>query len=412
MFKPSSKTMSTQVVLFTSKRLKNGEHPIMIRVIKDRKPKYFSIGESCHPNLWDTKNNCPKKAHPHKKELELKIDIKKNEVKKLLLDMENEKADFSLDEFGQKYKASNKRITLFSYLNELIEGLTKEGRMGYATSHKDLKRVLLAFRGGKDFQFSDIDHPFLRKFEQDCRIKNFKDNTIGVYVRTLRAVYNKAIKDGYAKKATYPFDDFKVARLRNETKKRAISKADVKKIEALQCVEHSRLFHSRHFFLFSFYCSGINFVDVALLQWSNFKEYGDKVILTYTRRKTDKNFVIQLLPPAIEILNFYKANKTGDYVFPYLDKEKHNTPLSIENRLHKTKTQVNRDLKELAQQAGIDETITTYVARHTFATTLKRQGVSTSKISELMGHDSEKTTQTYLDSFENDDLYEATKALL
>lgn len=404
--------MSTKVVLFTSKILKNGEHPIMIRVIKDRKIKYFSIGESCHPNLWDAKNNAPRKAHPQRKELELKIDLKKNEVKKLLLDMENEKQDFSLDEFGHKYKASTKRTTFFSYLNEIIDELTKEGRIGYAVSHKDLRRVLLAFRDGRDFQFSDIDQAFLRKFEQDCRVRHFKENTMGVYFRTLRAVYNKAIKDGYAKKASYPFDGFKVARLKNDTKKRAIRKEDVKKIEALQLTAYSRLFHSRNFFLFSYYCSGINFVDVAKLQWSNFKEQGDKVMLSYVRSKTDKLFLIQLLAPAIEIYNYYKANKTGDYVFPYLDKDKHNTPVSIDNRLKKTKTQTNQDLKELAQQAEIDENITTYVARHTFATTLKRQGVSISKISELMGHDSEKTTNTYLGDFEIEDLYEATKELL
>lgn len=412
MFKPSNNAMSTQVILYTSKILKNGEHPIMIRVIKDRKPKYFSIGESCHPSLWDAKNSCPKRGHPQKKELELKIDIKKNEVKKLLLDMENEKKDFSLDEFGQKYKASTKRTTFLSYLNEIIDGLIKEGRIGYATSHKDLRRVILTFRDGRDFQFTDIDQTFLRKFEQDCRIKHFNDNTIGVYFRTLRAIYNKAIKDGYAKKASYPFDDFKVARLKNDTKKRAISKGDVKKIEGLQLVEHSRLFHSQNFFLFSFYCLGINFVDVARLQWSNFKEQDDKVILYYVRSKTSKLFRIQLLPPAIKILNFYKANKTGDYVFPYLDKDIHNNAVSIDNRLKKTKTQTNKDLKELARLAGVDENITTYVPRHSFATTLKRQGVSISKISALMGHDSEKTTNDYLDDFDNEDLYQATLALL
>ena len=98
------------------------------------------------------------------------------------------KQDFLLDEFGQKYKASTKQISFIKYLNETIESLIKEGRMGYAISHKDLRRVLLDFREGKDFQFSDIDQAFLCKLEQYCRGKNLKEKTTGIYFRTFRAM--------------------------------------------------------------------------------------------------------------------------------------------------------------------------------------------------------------------------------
>ncbi|HPH88429.1 MAG TPA: Arm DNA-binding domain-containing protein [Chitinophagales bacterium] len=97
---------SIKVILYTSKLLKNGESPIMLRVIKDRKPKYISVGFSCHADLWDFENNIPKKKHPHYKEINLLIDSKKKEAGKLLLDLENEnKNEFDVICFECKKKS-------------------------------------------------------------------------------------------------------------------------------------------------------------------------------------------------------------------------------------------------------------------------------------------------------------------
>lgn len=403
---------SIKVILYTSKLLKNGEHPIMIRFIKDRKPKYISVGHTCHPDQWDFDKELPKRKHPNYRELEILINKKKTEAQKLILNLEDEKQDFSVQEVEQKYRAATKKITVLDYLELLIQRLIEEGRVSYATSHKDLRRVLKQFTKNKDFAFSDIDHNFLRKWEHHFQKQGVSQNTIGVYFRTLRSIFNKAIKEGYAKKAYYPFDEYKVSQFKEQTRKRAITKEEIKKIEALVIEQGSSLYNTQQFFLFSFYCSGMNFKDVAQLQWSNFKKVGAKLSMTYNRSKTNKLFNIQLLSPAVVIYEYYQSVRSNDYMFPFLDSTRHNTPISIENRLKKTKKQVNADLKILAERAGIDENVTTYVARHTFATTLKRSGVSVSMISELMGHDSEKTTQIYLDSFEREDLYEATKNLL
>lgn len=403
---------SIKVLLYSSKVLKNGESPIMIRFIKDRKTKYLSVGHSCHPDLWDFNKDKPKRKHPNFRELEINIEKKRTEANAMLLTLENEKTDFSLDELEQKIRVNAKKMSVIAYLDQTIIDLNNAGRVGYAVSHKDLKRVLMKFRQNKDFNFVDIDQTFLRKFEQDFEVQGINKNSMGVYFRTLRALYNKAIKEGYAKKASYPFDDFKVSKLKNTTQKRAIPKDEVLKIKALDIVEGSRLYNTRNFFLFSFYCSGMNFVDVAKLEWSNIHTKNDIVLLSYVRSKTKKQFNFQLLQPAIEILNYYRTFRLENFVFPYLDKNKHNTPISIDNRLKKAKKQVNEDLKEIAKLAGIETNLTTYVARHTFATAMKRSGVSTSIISEMMGHESETITQVYLDSFENEQIYEAAKNLL
>ena len=183
------------------------------------------------------------------------------------------------------------------------------------------------------------------------------------------------------------------------------------KIVALKIVTDSKLIISKDIFLFSYYNRGINFKDIALLQWSDIKEGR----MIYSRAKTGKAYNIGLLKPAIVILNKYKkitGGKKDDYVFPILNKEKHITAQQIHNRIKKTTKIINSDLKEIAKLCKINFNLTTYVARHSYATIMKRSGISTSLISESLGHKSEKTTQVYLDRFENLILDEASKVIL
>lgn len=400
---------SIEVVLFTSKILKNGEHPIMVRLIKDRKPKYISVGESCSKDLWDNKKNLPTRKHPLAKELVIKIEKTKTDAKRLLLKLEDEKVDFSLEEFGKKLKNQSKPTTVIQFLNEVITDLIKADRIGNANVYKNLRNVLLRFRNRRDFTFSEVDSSFLRKFEQDFRERGVSENSMSVHFRTFRALYNRATAEDYAKKESDPFIDFKVSKFNTKTRKRAIRKDDILKIANLNIDKDTSLYHSRNFFLFSYYCSGINIGDVAQLEWSNIVA---NETLFYIRAKTKQHQTIKLLEPAKEILAYYQQFPSDGYIFPFLAKHTHKTPLQISYRIKKITKQINKDLKILAEMAGIETSITTYVARHTFATVLKRSGVSVSKIKELLGQKSEQIVQVYLDSFGSDELYDATLNLL
>jgi site-specific recombinase XerD len=397
------------VVLFTSKVLKNGESPIMVRLIKDRKSKYISVGESCSKALWDDKKNLPSKKHPLAKEMVIKIEKVKMDAKRLLMKLEDEQTDFSTEEFTKKLKNQSRKTTVVQFLDEVIADLLKADKVGNANVHKNLRNVILRFRNQKDFTFSELDGTFLRKFEQDFRERGVSEVSMSVHFRTLRALYNRAIVEDFAKKESDPFIDFKVSKFNTKTKKRAITKDDILKIASLQIEKGSQLYNSQNVFLYSYYCSGMNISDILELQW---KDISSDNLMDYERNKTHQQIKVQLLPPANKILAYYKKYSVGDYVFPYLDKTKHKTEVQINNRIKKVTKQINKDLKTLAQMAGIDVVLTTYVARHTFATVLKRSGVEISKISELLGHDSEKTTKIYLGDFENKELYEATLNLL
>ena len=114
----------------------------------------------------------------------------------------------------------------------------------------------------------------------------------------------------------------------------------------------------------------------------------------------------------MDILAYYREGTVDDYVFPILNTKQHTNLVGINNRIKKKLQHTNKDLKEIAELANIKTKLTTYVARHSAATVLKKQGLSTSIIKELMGHETEAMTQNYLDSFENDTLDSALEGLV
>ncbi|MGC4034448.1 MAG: site-specific integrase [Chitinophagaceae bacterium] len=402
---------SVKVILYKSKKLSNGEFPVMLRIIKDRKPKYLSTGVSSTEELWDFANNIPKRKHPHFKEIKIKLRKKLLEAEKYVLDLDNDDKNLSAHEIrgGLKRKKASNPL-LYDFFDIVIKRLQNTGQIKNSEIYKDAKRNLLHFTQGKTMHFSDVDIAFLNQFEEFLKTKGKGSNTIYLYLRTLRALMNKAIKEEYCAEKYYPFKRFSLTKYAKiKTEKRAISKADIEKIKAKE-LKDEKLEFARDIFLFSYYCRGMNFTDIAALKWEHI--YNGR--LTYVRQKTKERFNIELLEPAIEILNKYKEDKSiqkNEYVFPILN-HSHKSPKSIYNRKVKILRSINKDLKKVAEKAEVDAHLTTYVARHSYATVLKKTGISTKIISEAMGHDSEKTTQIYLEGFENSVLDEASKAIL
>ena len=400
---------SIRVLLYVQKVLKNGEHPIVLQIIKDRKVKKITLG-SCLPSLWDSKLQLPKHKHPQFRDLEILIEKKKSEAKKLLIILEHEKENFSLADFENELKTKNesKSKSVFGFIDTLITNLINENRIGNADVYKDLKRFLSRFRNGKDLGFAEIDDVFLSKLEQDCRNRGMSEVSMSTYFRTLRALYNKAIKEKYVKEINYPFSDFKISKFNTQTEKRAINWTDMQKIIDLDIPKESDLYDTQQIFIFSYFAWGINFTDIATLEWSDLKSN----VLKYTRSKNGRSYTIPLIVEAMNILDNYRQYRSDDYIFPILYKKRHKTATSSHNRIKKINREVNDNLKKIGSLIGIDGDITFYVARHTFATVLKKKGLPTPVIQEMMGHDSEKTTQIYLDGFDNQVLYDASKLLV
>ena len=208
------------------------------------------------------------------------------------------------------------------------------------------------------------------------------------------------------KQEDYPFKKFKVSKLHQETAKRALSKDEI--LAVINYPTEGKDFYTRlavALFTFSYFMGGINFVDMAYLTDKNITEGR----LIYHRKKTSKLINLPLQEKALIVLKGYKDSSKG-YLFPILSND-HKTEQQKLNRLHKVITKVNRALKAIGEELNIPIKLTTYCARHSYATVLKRAGVATSIISESLGHSSERVTQIYLDSFENNQIDKAMEFL-
>lgn len=399
--------MSTtvNVVCYKSKVLKNNESPLMLRVCKDRKMKYQSLGISINPALWDFKTNKPARNCPNKEYIEKLIAEKAKAYTEKIIELKAMDKEFTATTLVEKVNNPIKLKTVGDVFLDYIQRLTAEKRTGYMLSIKQVYNSLIRFNKHLNIYFPDIDITWLRKYETWLRSNNIKENTIGIRFRTLRAIYNLAIEENIVKAEYYPFKKYKVSKLHEETAKRAITKDEINSILNYKSSNPYTRFPI-DLFTFTYLTGGINFVDIAYLTKDNIID--DRLV--YYRRKTSKLIKLPLQPKAIELINKY-SNPDNPYLFPILSTF-HKTEQQQRNRIHKVITKVNDRLKAIGKELNLPIDLTTYVARHSFATSLKRSGVQTSMISEMLGHSSETVTQIYLDNFGNDQMEEAMKNLL
>jgi site-specific recombinase XerD len=282
------------------------------------------------------------------------------------------------------------------------------GRTGNARSYRDTCNSFFNFHSDKQLGFRNLNVTLLEKYEAHLRSRNNQDSGIAFRMRSIRAIYNSAIRNGIVKKEYYPFDKYKISKLKGKGLKRALSREEIKKILDVDLSERPDLIDAKNYFVFSYFARGINFVDLMKLKKENIQ--GDNI--EYIRSKTKGRFIIKIMQPVQEVLDYYASkNSLTDYVFPILLKNDL-SPIQIENRKHKTLSKFNKDLKQLALLAKVDKNVTSYVIRHSFATNLKQLGVATDLISTSMGHSNLEITQSYLKEFENNIIDDANEKLL
>ena len=399
--------MSTtvNVVCYKSKVLKNNESPLMIRVCKDRKMKYQSLGISILPKYWDFKANKPTSKCPNKEYIERLIAEKVKVYTDKVIEFKSQEKEFTATSLMEKVNKPVKRKTVQEVFNQYIRELESANRLRYADMYKCTMHSLIKFNKHLDIPFSDMDTIWLKRYEVWLQSQGLAINTLGTRFRHLRVIYNFAIEEKIVKSEYYPFNSFKVSKLSQTTAKRSIQKGEILSVlnyqgqTPLECL-------AIDLFTFSYLAAGINFGDIARLTKDNILENR----LIYIRKKTQKQIKVSLQEQAIKLIQKYSM-PDNPYLFPILSNF-HKTEQQKVNRIHKIIAKVNKSLKEIGERLNIPIDLTTYVARHSFATVLKRSGVNTSLICEALGHSSERVTQIYLDSFGNDQMEDAMKNLL
>lgn len=444
---------TVKVVYYAYKTLADGSHPFMVRITKDRKLKYLSTGLSLHPKYWNADKKEVRKSYPEPGRSKLIKQLaewaaKYRDAADTLAEADEQHDAPAVAAKAIEGRKAARRIKLLAYCDELTDGYIKAGQAGNATVYRDLRNQLAKFiaaganapapptgRGKAeawatwasrhDIPLDRVNVNFCHEWEQTLRATGIKEITLSLRFRTLRSVLNQAIAAGLLKADAYPFartvaekHKLQVGKFDVSTSKRAISREELRQLEALEpTTNRQRL--AKAAFLFSFYAGGINFVDLAQLRWRNFigasPSTGHPERLIYERQKTGGKFSLRLLPPAVAIVATYRPlthATPASYVFPVLDEAKHVSPAQVTNRLHKILGQVNQDLKILGKLAGIATPLTTYVARHSFATTLHLNGTNTAVIAQAMGHKSEAVTAVYLSSFASEVIDSAFDSLL
>lgn len=388
-----------------SANTENPVYPIKIRITFNRERRYFSIN-----NLVATKQEFEKimsgKLSNDKtlKKKKAEAETYKRAVEDYLFSIPVFSFRLFKDEFLNK--PEDKETDVFSVFQAYIDELTSEGRLNTRDSYKYALKALKSFRDNRTFLFDAVDHRFLKRFEAYLIKEGYSITSIGIWMRSFRTIVNIAIKRGYL--ASYPFGKGEYQIANPPARKMALTTEELKKIFQYEPDEtHSEAFYF-DLWKFAYLCSGINVKDICHLKYGNIER--DKIF--YLREKTKrtnlrgKEIVIPLSDDIRRIIEKHGQRKINDstYLFKIL---KHSMDESQKKaQVTQTTKQINKYIRKAAQKMGIEVKISTYTARHSYATQLMRHGAPTAFISKQLGHSNIKTTADYLEHFEDRQLNE------
>lgn len=366
-------------------------------------PPVFEI----YPSEWDSRRCEIRLVNAGQERMQLLLKAKHifNKEKKTLdytirqLDATN--TDYTLNELLRQYQKIRFKSNFFDLVEARIQHMRGAGRLQTANNYACALNVLKMFCGQSVLATDDLTVSLMKDFQNFMIARHLSLNTISLYNRNLRAVYNYALDEEILKMDRHPFR--KVFTGIERTRKRAIKNDVVRRLIHMDLNDNVKMRFSRDLFLFSIYTQGMAFVDLAHLRIDNLS--GQKIF--YRRHKTNQRIEIELVDCAREIIDRYHESDSP-YLFPILyDREKqHYRKYSTALRMY------NRKLHVLSQALQLDIPLSSYVARHTWASLAKWNGISSSVISEAMGHRNAETTRIYLASLDMDVIADANYTVI
>ena len=297
----------------------------------------------------------------------------------------------------------SRRSTVLAYVETQAARLEANGKLGTARNYRRTLGSFSDFLGGRDIPFSLVDERLVGQYDDWLRRRGVVRNTVSFYMRILRAVYNRAVKEDVVPQA----DPFRhVYTGVDQTCKRAVGEDVVVRLRQLDLTHSPSLALARDIFIFSYCTRGMAFVDIAFLR--NQDIVGDTI--RYVRRKTGQRLVIRIEPCIAKLIGRYAgAGRISGYVFPLLSSD---DPVRAFSQYRTALDYYNRRLKKLSGLLGLEVPLSSYTSRHTWATAARNHNIPLSVISAGMGHASEKTTQIYLASLENSVIDQANRSLI
>jgi integrase/recombinase XerD len=299
---------SIKILLKTNKTLSDGRHPIAIRIIKDRKTKFIFTGKHSLKEHWDENMGLPNKKHPLFKELVIYLKKRLLDAETELLGLEKDNQYFTADTVKQNLKKSPKANNVFHFYDRIIAELDSIGKLGSKNMYVSGRSSVLKFvNANVNLQFSAIDVSFLIRYEKYMYANGLQPSSIYTYIDNLKALYNRAIKEKVVKQDMSPFTNYEMITPNTLPAHRAMGKENIEMMFKYKAEEGTKEYDALMCFTFSYYCWGINMVDIAKLKWKNIQDNR----LIYVRTKTGRLYNIPLLQPAKDILEHYKKNNAN-----------------------------------------------------------------------------------------------------
>jgi integrase/recombinase XerD len=424
----SKKIATIEAVLRKSHTNATGEHPVKIRVTFNREAKFYPINIDGKPLYlksadWDDLKD--KQVRKAKKRINDEIDkIKAAAIS--ARDVITANRTFTFDRFEKEFLTDQSNVGFLRIFKNHLNEVLKDQRIGTYKSYNNAYQAFNRFRGGtkekqgRELNPVDITLAMLKDFETFIKDQGAGKNTVAIYMRGLKVIYNVAVGRNPSLAEFYPFatkqndrGKYKI-RTGSGRKGEALSIEELKRFISTETVSKTQEHEAKLLWLFSFHCQGMNFKDIALLKYGNIK--GESI--TYVRNKTreTEREEVQIEIPLTDsireiIIALGNPDKRGEsHVFDIIPK---GLSLNYKRRIERVKTSeeriddiirqkiktTNASLKNLCEANDLP-VITTYWARHSYANLLKQNGVSVDEIREMLGHSDARTTEAYLKRFD------------
>jgi integrase len=389
---------SVKITLDTRRSRKDQTYPVILRVTKNGRTTSVSLGVHVYEHDWDEQKRQVRKSHPNARLLNHRILEVYNQLEAKILQSDGADTVSAIARTARPEEPASPVATFFDYGFTWVERLNKAGRIGNARAYENTLKRLISYLGHNRLQFEEITFDFLEDFQANMLNKGVRLNTISFYLRTVRTIFNKAIKAKLVDRSSYPFEDFLIKH--EATAKRAVGKEYIQMIASADLAPHTTSWHYRNYFLLSFHFIGMSFVDLAYLKWSDIQDGR----IMYQRRKTGKIYNIKITPQAQHIMEEYRESNHGTpYILPIIPAAAYSNTVREMFYIRHGCKYCNIHLRKITLCCGIREKITTYVARHSWATIAKSLGYSKDLIAEALGHEyGSKVTGIYLDNYQDD----------
>ncbi|HCH41503.1 tyrosine-type recombinase/integrase [Bacteroides rodentium] len=399
--------MASVKIKFRTSTVEGGQGTIFYQVIHNRVARQVKTGYRIYGSEWN--GSLSEIAMPrfdgtrkaYLSEIRDKVASDTRKFQRIIASLEHGGKPYTSDDVVAAFVIPDARDTFFTFMEEVISGLKKLGKIRTSETYATTLNSFRKFRENTDVPLEKVDSDLMLSYEAWLKTNGVSPNSSSFYMRNLRAVYNRAVEKELTQQR-FPFKHVYTGV--EKTVKRAVPLKVIKRIKEMDLSLNPPADFARDMFLFSFYTRGMSLVDMAYLR----KKDLANGILSYCRRKTGQRLFIKWEKCMQEIVDKYDTEDSV-YLLPIIKPHS-----KIEERMQYIYAghNINRSLKAIGRELKLSLPLTMYSARHSWASIAKSKNVPLSVISEGMGHDSEATTRIYLASLDNMAIDKANSLIL